>query len=71
MPTPNNVSGFGYSWGFTSTADLTKCEVETPSSLSYTLGNTVNIFIDNYFFNYEFFSYTIIYLSIFIIVVKN
>lgn len=41
MPTPNNVSGFGYSWGFTSSADLTKGEVETPSSLSYTLGNTV------------------------------
>lgn len=43
MPTPNNVSGFGYSWGFTSSADLTKGEVETPSSLSYTLGNTVRI----------------------------
>ncbi|KAJ8721884.1 hypothetical protein PYW08_004286 [Mythimna loreyi] len=42
MPTPNNVSGFGYSWGFTSSADLTKGEVETPSSLSYTLGNTVS-----------------------------
>ncbi|XP_013134090.1 PREDICTED: uncharacterized protein LOC106099943 [Papilio polytes] len=42
MPTPSNVSGFGYSWGFTSSADLTKGEVETPSSLSYTLGNTIS-----------------------------
>ncbi|XP_063826017.1 zinc finger protein 81-like [Ostrinia nubilalis] len=42
MPTPSNVSGFGYSWGFTSSADLTKGEVETPSSMSYTLGNTVS-----------------------------
>ncbi|KAI5646627.1 hypothetical protein NE865_01561 [Phthorimaea operculella] len=39
MPT-SNVSGFGYSW-FTSSGELTKGEVETPSSLSYTLGNTV------------------------------
>ncbi|VVD05888.1 unnamed protein product, partial [Leptidea sinapis] len=42
MPTPTNVSGFAYSWGFTSSADLTKCEVDTPGSLSYTLGNTVS-----------------------------
>lgn len=40
MPT-SNVPGFGYSWGFASTADLTKGEVDTPNSLSYTLGNTV------------------------------
>ncbi|XP_061715804.1 gastrula zinc finger protein XlCGF57.1-like isoform X2 [Cydia pomonella] len=42
MPTPSNVSGFGYQWGFTSSGDLTKGEVETPSSLSYTLGNMVS-----------------------------
>lgn len=43
MPTPNNVSGFGgYSW-FTSSADLTKGEVDAPSSLSYTLGSNVSV----------------------------
>lgn len=63
MPTPNNVSGFGYSWGFTSSADLTKGEVETPSSLSYTLGNTVSFFPRKFSVAVIFYKYCLTFTS--------
>lgn len=68
MPTPTNVSGLGYSWGFTSTPDITKGDLDGANNLSYTLGNTVSPLFFNMFrfcfemkdlFHMKFFLYTV------------